>query len=67
MRLAHVQIVLSVKRVDTSSTSGALSALAAAREELPDVDPPASMPVRSWREELEETVRVHTCREHMSK
>ena len=53
------QVVLSVKRIDTSSTTGALNLQAAARGERPYVPPPPSTEVpRSWREQLAQEVHA---------
>ena len=63
------QVVLSVKRIDTAGTTGALNQLAAARGELPYRLPPPNTEVpRSWREQLEQesasnmSTELPTCR-----
>ena len=63
------QVVLSVKRIDTAGTTGALNQIAAARGELPYRPPPPSTEVpRSWREQLEQesasnmSTELPTCR-----
>ena len=49
-----------MKRIDPSSTTGALNLQAAARGERPYVHPPPSTEVpRSWREQLEQEVGVY--------
>jgi hypothetical protein len=62
------QVVLSVKRIDTAGTTGALNHLAAARGELPYRPSPNTEVPRSWREQLEQesasnmSTELPTCR-----
>jgi hypothetical protein len=61
------QVVLSVKRVDTSSTTGVLNQQAAARGERPYDPPPAPNagrnPPGSWLEQLEQESASNASRE----